>query len=100
MNNGMKIMANCGRNSNKHKNESSAIPKNSESFVWKDTNWRKIELRLNIVQTKIYVAKQDNDVIKVRKLQKLMAGGSLLLKIEKGNTFVSHSIDRSLKAHL
>jgi RNA-directed DNA polymerase len=72
MNNGMKIKANCGRNTNKHKNESSTIPKSSESFVWKDTNWRKIELRLNIVQTKIYVAKQDNNIIKVRKLQKLI----------------------------
>jgi RNA-directed DNA polymerase len=72
MNDGMKIKANCGRNTNKHKNKSSTIPKSSESFVWKDTNWRKIELRLNILQTKIYVAKQDNDIIKVRKLQKLI----------------------------
>lgn len=64
-------MANCGRNTNKHKNKSSTIPKSSESFVWKDTNWRKIELRLNIVQTKIHVAKQNNDIIK--KISNLLA---------------------------
>lgn len=29
-------------------------------------------MRLNIIQTKIYVAKQDNNIIKVRKLQKLI----------------------------
>lgn len=68
----MKIKAKCGRNTNKHKNKSLTISESSESFVWKDTNWRKIELRLNIIQTKIYVAKQDNDIIKVRKLQKLI----------------------------
>jgi len=68
----MKIKANCGSNTNKHKNKSLTIPKSSESFVWKDINWRKIELRLNIIQTKIYVAKQDNNIIKVRKLQKLI----------------------------
>lgn len=61
MNNGMKIKANCGRNTNKHKNKSSTILKSSKSFVWKDTNWRKIELRLNIVQTKIYVAKKKDN---------------------------------------
>lgn len=66
MNNGMKIKANCDKNTNKHKNKSSTIPKSSESFVWKDTNQRKIELRLNIVQTKIYVAKQNNNIIKKR----------------------------------
>lgn len=47
-------MANCGKNTNKHKNKSSMTPKSSESFVWKYTNWRKIEQRLNILQTKIY----------------------------------------------
>jgi len=54
MNKRMKIKANCGSNTNKHKNKSLTIPKSSESFVWKDINWRKIELRLNILQTKIY----------------------------------------------
>ena len=72
MNNGIKIKANCGRNTNRHKNKNLTTSKSSESVVWKDTNWRKIELRLNIVQTKIYVAKQDNNIIKVRKLQKLI----------------------------
>jgi len=37
----------------KHKNQNSINPKSSESFVWKDVNWRKIELRLNIIQHKI-----------------------------------------------
>ena len=45
-------------------------PKSSESFVWTDTNWRKIELRLNIIQHKIYIAKLNNNIVKVRKLQK------------------------------
>jgi len=65
-------MVKCDRNINKYENKSSNIPKSSESFVWKDTNWRKIELRLNITQNKIYVAKQENNAGKVRKLQKLI----------------------------
>lgn len=44
--------------------------KSQENFVWTDTNWRKIELRLNIIQHKIYVAKLNNNIVKVRKLQK------------------------------
>lgn len=59
MNKRMKIKAKCGSDINKHKNKSLTIPKSSESFMWKDTNWRKIKLRLNIIQTKIYVAKQN-----------------------------------------
>lgn len=65
-----KIKAKCGRNTNKHKNKNVVIPKSSESFVWKDTNLRKIELRLNIIQRKIYVTKLNNNIVKVRKLQK------------------------------
>jgi hypothetical protein len=42
----------------KHKNKQKSIePKSSESFVWKDVVWRKIEIRLNIIQQKIYAAK-------------------------------------------
>lgn len=65
-------MAKCGSNINKHKNKNLTILNSSESFVWEDTNWREIELRLNIIQNKIYVAKQDNNIPKVRKLQKLV----------------------------
>lgn len=53
---------------------SSAVPKTnasrSESFVWKDVNWKKIQLRLNNLQNKIFAAKKENDISKVRKLQK------------------------------
>jgi len=65
-------MAKCGNNINKHKNKNSIILKSFKSFVWKNTNWREIELRLNIIQNKIYVAKQDNNIAKVKKLQKLV----------------------------
>ena len=65
-----KIKVNCNRNIKKHKNKNLVTPKSSESFVWTDTNWRKIELRLNIIQHKIYIAKLNNDIVKVRKLQK------------------------------
>lgn len=35
----------------KHKNKQKSIePKSSESFAWKDVVWRKIEIRLNIIQ--------------------------------------------------
>jgi len=64
------IKANCSNC--KHKKQNSINPKSSESFVWKDVNWRKIELRLNIIQHKIYVAKIGKDIINVRKLQKLI----------------------------
>jgi RNA-directed DNA polymerase len=40
--------------------------------VWKDTNWKKIELRLNILQNKIYTARRNQNIRKVRKLQKLI----------------------------
>lgn len=41
-----------------------------ESFVWKDVNWKKIQLRLNNLQYKIFAAKKKNSMKKVRKLQK------------------------------
>jgi len=65
-------MANCDRNISRHENKNSSIPKSSESFVWEDTEWRKIELRLNILQNKIYMVKKNRDTKKVRKLQRLI----------------------------
>jgi RNA-directed DNA polymerase len=38
--------------------------------VWKDVNWKKIQLRLNNLQYKIFAAKKKNNMKKVRKLQK------------------------------
>ena len=40
--------------------------------MWNDTNWKKIELRLYILQNKIYSAKNNNNIKRVRKLQKLI----------------------------
>jgi hypothetical protein len=67
-----KTIAKCNIRVNKYRKPSSVIPKNSESFVWKDTNWKKIELRLNVFQNKIYAAKKEQDIRKVRKLQRLI----------------------------
>jgi RNA-directed DNA polymerase len=67
-----KMNAKCNICINKYNKPSSSIPKSSESFVWKDTNWKKIELRLNILQNKIYAAKKDQNIRKVRKLQRLI----------------------------
>jgi len=64
--------AKCNIRINKYKKFSSMIPKSSESFVWKDVNWKKIELRLNIFQNKIYAARRNQNIRKVRKLQKLI----------------------------
>jgi RNA-directed DNA polymerase len=38
--------------------------------VWKDVDWKKIQLRLNNLQYKIFAAKKENNIKKVRKLQK------------------------------
>lgn len=43
-----KMNAKCNIRINKYKKLSLTIPKSSESFEWKDVNWKKIELRLNI----------------------------------------------------
>lgn len=67
-----KMKAKCNIRINKHKKHNLIIPKSSESFVWKDTNWKKIELRLNIIQNKIYMAKKEKNTQKVIKLQKLI----------------------------
>lgn len=40
-----------------------------ESFVWKDVNWKKVQLRLNNLQNKIFAAKKENNISRVRKLQ-------------------------------
>ena len=48
----------CNIRINKYKKLNSTIPKSSESFEWKGVNWKKIELRLNIFQNKIYAAKK------------------------------------------
>ena len=44
-------------------NKSSLLTlKSSESFVWKDTNWKKIKFRLNILQNKINATKKDQNI--------------------------------------
>lgn len=45
-----KMNAKCNIRINKYKKLSSTIPKSSESFEWKDVNWKKIELHLNTFQ--------------------------------------------------
>jgi RNA-directed DNA polymerase len=67
-----KMNAKCNTRINKYIKRGSLILKSSESFVWKDTNWKKIELRLNIFQNKIYAARKIDNIPKVRKLQKLI----------------------------
>lgn len=66
------MSAKCNIRINKYNKQSSSIPYSSESFVWKDVNWKKIELRLNIFQYKIYAAKKNQNIRKVRKLQRLV----------------------------
>jgi hypothetical protein len=46
------MITKCNIFINKYNKQSSWIPKSSESFVWKDTNWKHIELRLSILQNK------------------------------------------------
>ena len=72
MNELKKMSAKCNIRINKFKKLSSTIPKSSESFKWKDVNWKKIELRLNIFQNKIYAAKKNQNIRKVRKFQRLI----------------------------
>jgi RNA-directed DNA polymerase len=67
-----KMSAKCNIRINKYKRLSLTIPKSSESFEWKDVNWKKIELRLNIFQNKIYAARKNQNIRKVRKLQRLI----------------------------
>jgi len=62
----------CNTSINKYSNRKSPEAKSSESFVWRDTNWKKIEIRLRNIQYKIYAARKKNDIQKVRKLQKLI----------------------------
>ena len=64
--------AKCNNFINKYKKHSPTIPKSSESFKWKDVNWKKIELRLNILQNKIYAARKNLNIWQVRKLQRLI----------------------------
>jgi len=66
------MSAKCNIRINKYNKSSSTTPKSSESFLWKEVNWKKIELRLNIFQNKIYAAKKNQNIKKVRKLQRLI----------------------------
>ena len=66
------MITKCNIYINKYNKQSSWTPKSSESFVWKDTNWKHIELRLTILQNKIYAARKNYDIWKVRKLQRLI----------------------------
>lgn len=56
------MSAKCNIRVNKYNKLSSTIPKSSESFLWKEVNWKKIELRLNILQKKIYAAKKNQNI--------------------------------------
>ena len=67
-----KMIAKCSININKCNILGLSNLKSSENFVWKKTNWKKIELRLNVFQYKIYAARKENGIRKVRKLQKLV----------------------------
>jgi len=67
-----KMIAKCNININKYKKRKDKIPKSSESFSWKKVNWKRIELRLNIFQNKIYAAKKEQNIKRVRKFQKLI----------------------------
>ena len=64
--------AKCNTRINKYNKQSLPSPKTSESFVWKETDWKRIELRLNILQNKIYAAKKEQNIRKVRKFQRLI----------------------------
>ena len=62
MNELKKMSAKCNIRINKSKKLSSTIPKSFESFKWKDVNWKKIELRLNVFQNKIYAARKNQNI--------------------------------------
>jgi hypothetical protein len=47
------MITKCNIYINKYNNKSLWTQKSFESFVWKDTNWKHIELRLSILQNKI-----------------------------------------------
>lgn len=66
------MSAKCNIRINKYNKPSSTIPKSSKKFLWKEVKWKKIELRLNIFQNKIYAARKDRNIKKVRKLQRLI----------------------------
>ena len=48
---------------NKCNKFSSTIPTISESFLWQEEKWKKIELRFNVFQKKIYSARKDQRLI-------------------------------------
>lgn len=41
-------------------------------FIWKEVNWRKIELRLRKLQNSIFTGRKNNNIKHVRKLQKII----------------------------
>lgn len=53
------------------KEHKTSVPKSHpESFVWKDVDWKLIQIRLNNLQNKIFAAKKKGNMKDVRKLQK------------------------------
>ena len=66
------MIANCNCKINRCNKRSSSKPKTSESFVWTETNWKRIEHRLNTIQYKIYAASKEKNIYEVRKLQKTL----------------------------
>ena len=79
--------AKCNIRINKYKKPSSTIPKSSKSFEWKDVNWKKIELRLNVFQNKIYAAQKKSkypkgqlpfDIIETDHIIPIAKGGVLI----------------------
>ena len=83
-----KMSAKCNIRINKYKRLSLTIPKSSESFEWKDVNWKMIELRLNIFQNKIYAARKNQNIRKVRKLQRLILNSYDFKKLAVQNVIV------------
>ena len=67
-----KMSAQCNIRINKYNKLGSTIPNSSKSFLWKEVKRKKIELCLEIFQNKIYAAGKDQNIKKIRKLQRLI----------------------------
>jgi len=54
----------------RYKRSLSNFSTDSQGFVWKEVNWKRIELRLRKLQNSIFAAKKSGNIKRVRKLQK------------------------------
>jgi RNA-directed DNA polymerase len=64
-----------------YKSEINSNIMKKKDWIWKDVNWKKIQKRLDVLQTRIYTARKNGRIDLTRKLQKIILNSHDIKKL-------------------